>query len=146
MKPAISWDFRASRCGHNFEPQKCPSGECGYREALQKIAVLTAERDRLAAELRELREGLQPGTPEAIMDGLFDFAERECGHNPVSARHALSTMIEWVAASKAERDQLHAALKAVEWMMAGFCPKCNRHEAQGHAPGCIVGLAMEAHP
>lgn len=84
MKPAISWDFRASRCGHNFEPQKCPSGECGYREALQKIAVLTAELDKL-----------------------------------------------------------HAALKAVEWGGAAGCPRCCNYSDTGHAPDCIVGLALK---
>jgi len=27
-------DWRAERCGHNFEPQNCPHEHCGYREAL----------------------------------------------------------------------------------------------------------------
>ena len=44
-----------------------------------------------------------PGTPIAIIDAMFAFAERECGHNPASARHALTTIINTI---EALREQL----------------------------------------
>lgn len=56
-----------------------------------------------------------PGTQLAIMEGLFRFAEAECGHKPASSRHALTTVREWVGAAKGELAALraeNAALKA----------------------------------
>lgn len=33
-------DWRGKRCGHNHPPETCPWPRCGYREALERIAVL----------------------------------------------------------------------------------------------------------
>jgi hypothetical protein len=64
------------------------------------------ETRRLEAELSELRKHEAAGTPVAIVDALFDFAERECGHNSASSRHALTTVEKWVKDAKAELSEL----------------------------------------
>jgi hypothetical protein len=51
-------------------------------------------------------------------------------------------------ALRAECDQLRKALEAVEWAglsignMEAVCPSCDETPMHGHAPDCIVGLAM----
>jgi len=49
-----------------------------------------------AEELKDRQRG--PGTPIAIIDAMFAFAERECGHDPASSRHALTTIINTIEA------------------------------------------------
>jgi len=52
-----------------------------------------------------------PGTPIAIIDAMFAFAERECGHDPASSRHALTTIINTI---EALREQLAQALETLQ--------------------------------
>lgn len=68
--------------------------------------------DELTA-LQAKIDAIEPGTPEAIVQGVFDLAERECGHNPVSARHGLTTIEEWIASAKAQLAQMRAALEEI---------------------------------
>ncbi len=47
---------------------------------------------------------------------------------------------------EAERDRLRLALEAVEWQPSGsspYCRACGQTKFIGHAPDCIVGLALE---
>lgn|SRR3990167_7955486 len=44
-------DWRGDRCGHNFEPTKCPHDGCGFRAALTERDALKEEVGRLAGEL-----------------------------------------------------------------------------------------------
>ncbi len=60
------------------------------------------ELETLRVEVARLRYLLEPGTAPAIVEGMFDLAEKECGHNPASFRHALTTIREWIETQKAE--------------------------------------------
>jgi len=64
----------------------------------------------LLAENDALRSAA-PGTPLAVLDTLFTFAERECGHQAHSATHALTTVEEWVKKAKEEIAELRKALQ-----------------------------------
>ena len=66
----------------------------------EQIEELRARLAAAQAELRGIRD--DAGTPLAISDGLWKFAEEECGHNPLSARPALLTVIDWVQKAKVE--------------------------------------------
>lgn len=62
----------------------------------------------------------EPGTAAAIVNAVFDLAESECGHNPVSARHGLTTIGKWITDAKARIDELekerdHWQKQAEEW-------------------------------
>lgn len=38
--------------------------------------------------------------------------------------------------------ELLQALKWVEWSNCGFCPQCTHGPVIGHAPKCVVGMAI----
>ena len=42
----------------------------------------------------------------------------------------------------ASAPELLEALKEVEWSNGGFCPQCARGPVSGHAPKCVVGMAI----
>lgn len=92
----------------------------------QRIAALTAERDRLA---------------EALLHQRQDF---ECMRESADVAHQITKEL------LIERDQLRAALEAVEWggrdaLGQLHCPNqlCGRVQGARHAPDCIVGLALK---
>ena len=74
----------------------------------EQIEKLRARLAAAQAELRGIRD--DAGTPLAISDGLWKFAEEECGHNPLSARPALLTVIDWVQKAKVELAAARAEL------------------------------------
>lgn len=39
-----------------------------------------------------------PGTPDAILTALADFARDKCGHDPLSSRHPLTSVMARIAA------------------------------------------------
>lgn len=102
---------------------------------------LTAERDRLSAEvggaklaMRNAQQGCERAEAEA--DSLQLDLDKALGR--------LEAGNVRLKASRAERDRLREALKTVEWCHGGGkCPKCSRYREHGHAPDCIVGLALQ---
>lgn len=46
-------DYQAERCGHNFPPEQCPHDDCGYREALARIAELESENAALRSVIKD---------------------------------------------------------------------------------------------
>ena len=77
-------------------------------ELSEQVVYLQAQLSDAQAELRGIRD--DAGTPLAISDGLWKFAEEECGHNPLSARPALLTVIDWVQKAKVELADARAEL------------------------------------
>ncbi len=75
-------------------------------------AELEAARAALAMPCPRDDDG--PGTPLHIMNQLFEFAERECGHSPVSSKHALTAVIEAFAGLRAEVSLLRDGRAACE--------------------------------
>jgi len=73
-----------------------------------RVVDLKEELAAAQAELRGIRD--DAGTPLAISDGLWKFAREECGHNPSSARHALSTVIDWVQQAKVKLAEAQAEI------------------------------------
>ncbi len=96
--------------------------------AKERLIACRIERDALQAERDRL---------------LADLAERERNYRELSdADEAL----------EAERDKLCEALRAVEWTaelgdeygnLRPACRPCRRFQTEGHAPDCIVGLALK---
>lgn len=76
----------------------------------QLVPDLAAGCLSLLAENDALRSAAL-GTPLAVLDALFTFAERECGHQPHSATHALTTVEEWAKRAKEEIAELRKALQ-----------------------------------
>ncbi len=72
------------------------------REAFPLAIAQEQELKTLRAEVARLRYLLEPGTAPAIVEGMFDLAEKECGHSPAGFRHALTTIREWIETQKAE--------------------------------------------
>lgn len=58
------------------------AGESGVNQNCLTLAQLIAENERL----RAIVAAIEPGTLQAMIVGLWNFAERECGHSPVSSR------------------------------------------------------------
>jgi len=95
---------------------------CGVPQLQEQIAALTAERDALRREVGMLAEGKRQ-----------EFERR--------------------VDLQAERGRLRKALLAVEWtgldriggLDTSTCvnEECGQMKCRGHAPDCIVGLAME---
>ena len=50
---------------------------------------------------------VESGSPTAMLNWMFNFAEERCGHNPFSARHAMSTIEDYIDTLEAELDQYH---------------------------------------
>jgi len=98
---------------------------------IRRVEDLKEELAAAQAELRGIRD--DAGTPLAISDGLWKFAQEECGHNPSSARHALSTVIDWVQQAKVKLAE--APLDTERWDFVA------RHvEALIDGPGHKFGL------
>lgn len=84
-----------------------------------------AEDQDLRAKLAKHEDG--PGTPLGIMNGIFEYAERECGHKPHSAKHAFTTIIEYINDLRAKLEAAQESLKTkcgLSGMEEGyFCEK-----------------------
>ncbi len=127
-------------------------------DAKEQVASLTAERDRLAAELRREEQDHsltidardQAETAFGELAEMFDIDKEFSnlrGYAEISADCELIYRQD-----KTERDQLRAALEAVEWAAlvphpsghstTSGCWKCRQTKAEGHAPDCIVGKAL----
>ena len=107
---------------------------------IRRVEDLKEELAAAQAELRGIRD--DAGTPLAISDGLWKFAQEECGHNPSSARHALSTVIDWVQQAKVKLAE--APLDTERWDFVA------RHvealiDGPGHKFGLECSLNYEAH-
>src|SRR5277367_519455 len=80
------------------------------------VCKILSSHDICERELHEAQARLEvlcePGTPIAIVNGMFDLAQEKCGHDPTSSRHALVTIEEWV-------DQSRAALLAIRLASRG---------------------------
>lgn len=50
-------DWRAKRCGHNYEPQDCTQPVCGFRDALADLAAARRERDEAFEIINNVCDG-----------------------------------------------------------------------------------------
>ena len=75
------------------------------------LATIEAQGKRLAT--LESIIALHAGTAKGVVASIFELAERECGHSPVSAWHGLTTIEEWISRAKARIAELEAALKTI---------------------------------
>lgn len=75
-----------------------------YLSLREKVSHVTHERNQLRSTVEALEARLQaaegklahlcePGTPEAVVNSMFDEAEKR-GQSPVSSKHALSFLLE----------------------------------------------------
>ena len=104
----------------------------------EQIEKLRAQLAAAQAELRGIRD--DAGTPLAISDGLWKFAEEECGHNPLSARPALLTVIDWVQKAKAELAEARAELAEARLDTERWDFVARHIEALVDGPGNKFGL------
>jgi hypothetical protein len=72
-------------------------------------------------------------------------------HFIAASRSAVPALCDEVERLRAENDRLREALRQVQWSARGIhnykpepmCPICDQIRDLGHAPDCLVGMAME---
>jgi len=103
-------------------------------EALPLAEAMEQENARLSQLVEAMTD---PGKAPAIVRGMFEFAEAECGHRAHSSRHALTSIMKWVANAKqeneqlkAERDRLREALELWEYWYSEDSSEFNRETAR----------------
>ena len=95
--------------------EDCHRTGCFQRIHERSEDVLAGGHSALDAALEKARKDAwddeSPGTPGGIIRALWEFAEQECGHNPASARHAMSTVIEKYRGLAAHCERLKEELR-----------------------------------
>ncbi|MFA5217086.1 hypothetical protein [Sulfuricurvum sp.] len=109
-------------------------------------------KNRVAELERELSTAIYPSysNGELCADPLIDQV-KEAHDDAVSDYHNClednGRLIIQVVRLKSENAAMRALLKEHEWaadvIYVGYCPKCKRHQSQGHAPGCEWGKFAE---
>ncbi len=119
-----------------------------------RIAELTAEIDALrvraeAIEKRAIAAEVQLGTLRPKLEdcekALREAEARAENQTKRADAYAKSwgEVVQIASSQKTERDQLRAALEAVEWVGAFIaCPWCRGEEHNGHYPDCQRQLAL----
>lgn len=85
------------------------------------------------------------------------FEAKRNGHFIAAARTDVPALCDSHEALRAERDALRDVLSQIQWGFGGFtdcegiwipnmCPRCEQTEGNEHAPGCLVGLALNPAP
>jgi hypothetical protein len=93
------------------------------------IAEAADHIESQAAELAALRELLQPGTMEARINLLAEFAERELGHSRVRSDPFEATIIDSFAALRAENKRLADGCDAKDELIAAHKELVERYKA-----------------
>jgi len=120
---------------------------CDCRE--ERFKCMEAENDRLRKELADDRHDLGVIIHEvslaydAITNGKLSKPNTAYGYIIEAVDERLDQ-----AAKEAEEPlidrirELETALRDVEWMGISGCLECNRTRYKGHAPDCLIGLAL----